>query len=838
MLSACGLAARNGFALSGFTEPDTPVAAGYRPPRIVNEYVEFLPREREALAAVPRLRRLSADTAVFETSGVESTLRKGELTDGWQWVATAQVDGNPAVVLEKRGTHRGVITFVNEAGTIASIPKWVGDLAQTRPRAIAAPEAVQLKREGHHVPGPDVPGNYVLESEEDPCYENIAALGPEYIGWTLVSNEQGGPERSLYLEPDGTSRERVAKPPHAAWAPDELDPQVDPRASLPTFNSQCWQYVKGYSKRTLLGGYLPVADVGVWNPHYRCGYEVMCLLPEGIDAAPLTRLRMMVPEEQVDPRMQVWKDEKGRAFVERYPNGDAATFFAELLKIWRHWESFFSESMPVAIPDEWLLAGARAGLMLSRCSYRGLHPTYQVGEGAYTQIPERSHALFPVAHYEFIWAHQLWNLTSSSDRYFQFYLDNYVMANGDFLYNTQDQVEAPFCVGMVLWNSARGYFFERDLQTFTARLPMLRHMVANLRQRYEYSKSKYPAGDPHHGLIWGSPEADWGNPQHNLPEDHPYFYENSAGVWRGLEEHAAALASAAQSDRTLRAEAADVAQFAAELRVDIMRSMQLTLKARSAEMRDADITPFTPEDTNHSPKELASYENHRFMEDWFLADWGDRELDLGHLRHRELAGMQLVGIETNDDEMRTSNFMAHGTLSARIRQPDYRPFLLTLYGLGCFAQDSGNRYAPEDALLPGSFAGEGSKYWWSAVINSTLQLTMGLRWLLCYEEADALRVHLQKAAPKHWFEAGEVIDVKRCPTRFGLVSWRTEATPDGRMHVALECERNSDAEFVVHLHRPDGKALSQSSYGRVQEGAVVLPAGTFASKLRVTLIAT
>ncbi len=52
------------------------------------------------------------------------------------------------------------------------------------------------------------------------------------------------------------------------------------------------------------------------------------------------------------------------------------------------------------------------------------------GEGAYTQIPERSHALFPVAHYEFIWAHQLWNLTPSSDKYFQFYLDHYVMQNG------------------------------------------------------------------------------------------------------------------------------------------------------------------------------------------------------------------------------------------------------------------------------------------------------------------------------------------------------------------------------------------------------------------------
>ncbi len=29
------------------------------------------------------------------------------------------------------------------------------------------------------------------------------------------------------------------------------------------------------------------------------------------------------------------------------------------------------------------------------------------------------------------------------------------------------------------------------------------------------------------------------------------------------------------------------------------------------------------------------------MMDWFTADWGDPALDLGHLKHRELAGQQI-----------------------------------------------------------------------------------------------------------------------------------------------------------------------------------------------------
>ncbi len=140
-------------------------------------------------------------------------------------------------------------------------------------------------------------------------------------------------------------------------------------------------------------------------------------------------------------------------------------------------------------------------------------------------------------------------------------------------------------------------------------------------------------------------------------------------------------------------------------------------------------------------------------------------------------------MNTDGHYPRTSNFMEHGTLAGRIRQDDYRPFLLALYGNLCCAMDGGSRYAPEDALLPGNYPGEGSEYAWSAVINSTLQPTVGLRWLLCYEEQDAPgrrpAVHLQKAAPRHWFAAGQRIAVDRCPTRFGELSWRTEPRGQG-----------------------------------------------------------
>ncbi len=161
------------------------------------------------------------------------------------------------------------------------------------------------------------------------------------------------------------------------------------------------------------------------------------------------------------------------------------------------------------------------------------------------QDSRTSHALFPVAHYEFVWAHQLWNLTAEVEPYFQFYLDKYVLPDGNFLYNTQDQVEAPLNVGVFLWNSARAYDYTKDIVALQHRLPVLRSMIGYVLSRYEYSQRTYPADDRRYGLIWGSPEADLGDPHNDYPNSHPYYFQNAAWTWRGLKEHARCLRNAA-----------------------------------------------------------------------------------------------------------------------------------------------------------------------------------------------------------------------------------------------------------------------------------------------------
>ena len=365
-------------------------------------------------------------------------------------------------------------------------------------------------------------------------------------------------------------------------------------------------------------------------------------------------------------------------------------------------------------------------------------------------------------------------------------------------------------------------------------------MLGYVLARYDFSKQAYPRPDRRYGLIWGSPEADLGETANDTPNSHPFYYQNAACVWRGLHEHAGALTvlGGRGADAQITALAERYTRLAEEMRANIEVSLRATLAAANPAMQAAGITPFEPNDTRRKPTELSSYENHRFMQDWFLADWGDPALDLGHLRHRELAGEQICGLHTDGPVARTSNFMEHGTLAARIRQDDYRPFLLTLYGLVCYAADSGNRYSPEDAYLPGSYPGEGDRYGWSSVVNSALQPTLGLRWLLCYEESDRALCHLQKAAPRHWFAPGERIRVGRCPTRWGAISWTTEARStetgsNGSWHVTVDVEPGYAATVAVHIHPPDGASLRTSSMGRVERDRVVLAPALFVRGGRV-----
>ena len=830
-------------------EAQKPSSAATSLPTIVNEYTALLPGEAEILATKISVHKIDMEYRQVDVSVGKENKRVniGESISGWKLLAILPwYNGVPTSVFEKHVTHQGVLVFVTADRELARIPKGIGDLSKIRPREVLSSSRVKLERPAAITYGPDVAGQYVLNSSQDPSYEVLAGLGAEYTGWTLVSDDGVGVLKSIWLEEDGKSRQ-FSEDQQASWAPDTSGRLFEPFRflSLPYL----YKLSPGFSKRTMLGGFLPAADIGVWNPDNRVGYEVVMVLSDSADRRPIARIRSTLHPTQngafhatdrtSDP---VIND----GVSERYWNGTASEFYNSLLSLWIRWTNFFDERMKVDIPDTWLLQAAKAGIVLSRCSYRGLDPTYQIGEGAYTKIPERSHALFPVAHYEFVWAQQLWNQTERVEPHFQHYLDKYVLADGNFMYNVQDQVEAPVNVGVFLRNSARAYDYSGDFDALQKRLPTLQRMIDYVMARRTYTKSRFSADDPRHGLIWGSPEADNGDPDDDNPESHLYYYQNAAWIWRGLKEQGRCLrkAGAEHNDKNLVDAGVRFESEAQQLRTDVESSLQKTMAARSQAMKTAGITPFSAFDTKRKPEQLSSYENHRYMMDWWTSDWGDAELDEGHFRHRTIAGQEVLGMNQAADGVYavdsgtqiTSNFMEHGTLAARIRKDDYRPFLLTLYGNLTFAMDSGNRFAPEDALFPGGSAGEGAGWTWSPVVNSVLQPTVALRWLLCYEESDQDRVHLQKAAPQTWFAKGQRIAVDRCPTRYGEISWTTEATATGwHVRIGLPSEKAFDADVVVHFHPGGGRTLKSGTQGTVQGNTVVIAKAELAGRSTLEL---
>ena len=221
----------------------------------------------------------------------------------------------------------------------------------------------------------------------------------------------------------------------------------------------------------------------------------------------------------------------------------------------------------------------------------------------------------------------------------------------------------------------------------------------------------------------------------------------------------------------------DYAAIAAEMHTLIQRSLQTTLASCTPAMRQSGITPFSPQ--RHAPQPPPALQLRKSP----LHD-GLVDLRLGRPASTPATSAQGVGGCSSSGWTPTAPTRAPRTLWTTAPSPAASASTTIARSSSTStpspptAATPATSTPPEDAWVPGGEPLQGSRYGWSAVINSVLQPTMGLRWLLCYEENHANVCHLQKAAPKHWFASGEKIRVGQCPTRFGRLSWTTQAKSD------------------------------------------------------------
>jgi hypothetical protein len=92
--------------------------------------------------------------------------------------------------------------------------------------------------------------------------------------------------------------------------------------------------------------------------------------------------------------------------------------------------------------------------------------------------------------------------------------------------------------------------------------------------------------------------------------------------------------------------------------------------------------------------------------------------------------------------------------------------------------------------------------------------------------------NLQKAAPKHWFASGKTISISRCPTRFGSVSWKTEALSSRRWKTTVDIPNGFRGDLVLHIHPEDQKPIVHASIGTVAEQSVTLSKDILATAAR------
>jgi hypothetical protein len=100
-------------------------------------------------------------------------------------------------------------------------------------------------------------------------------------------------------------------------------------------------------------------------------------------------------------------------------------------------------------------------------------------------------------------------------------------------------------------------------------------------------------------------------------------------------------------------------------------------------------------------------------------------------------------------------------------------------------------------------------------------------------------VHLQKAAPQYWLNPGEAIRVQNCPTRFGPISWATQAlTSSGgaiRWKVEATFEKPFEADLYIHIHPPDRTPLRSATTGEVHSNYIVVPSTLLAGKTHIEI---
>ena len=683
-------------------------------------------------------------------------------------IASVTCNGQEYRVLEKDYENWGLFAFVDKKGDVITLRRSVGQLNRIKSVKVNYPENyMHMIRSSKE----DLLGNMILEGGNEPSFEDCAGFLPEIEEYTFLSNERC--EKNYAVDGSGQIG-HYAK----IWGykPNLETIVFSPDNDLPRHGSY-------EAKRGLIGNYLPAIDYGFYDSQNKIGWELIAFA--NTDNANRSELEVYI-YLKIDNKGSIER-KYYRLINDQVTPCDSSEFFSSLLKVKCNYEKALSQAMEIDIPDPRVIDASKASLVRAFITYHNAHPQYAV-DGEYGK---NIHDAFPPTTISMVNSCIEWNLHTQAAFYLNYFFDTFVKENGTIAYYGPSDSE----YGQLLDLVASYVNHSKDASLLAKNKHKILAIINRYLAKHRQSKIDHPQDSPYYGLIKGVPEAD-------AHEAIDYYYAGNMWLWRGWVQIGRVMERS--NDNEFKEMGKLLQKETGSFREAILKSIKLTM--------NQDTTPaFIPPTARiQSPfvmteNFLASYTNYRYHPEMLSSDFLPSSYANAMMDYRRLNGGELMGMTRFVGHLDDWPMMNHSY--ALLAQDRIDHYLLAFYGdlahhrmpgtFSAFEQvnilDTTNRTYAADYCVP-----------------AQLITPMLTRWMLVFEEKDADRLWLCRAAPARWLDSGQSgIAVRRASTRWGSVDFSIKPNGD-QFHVVIDLSEDQyPAEVRLRISRPAGREISQ-----------------------------
>lgn len=464
-------------------------------------------------------------------------------------------------------------------------------------------------------------------------------------------------------------------------------------------------------------------------------------------------------------------------------------FYQALFIVWSHWDYGRARGIQLNLPEPDLVDAAVAMVHLGLLTFRGLLSRY--GVGTYDKVDANS---FPPAVIFLVQALMGWGHLNRARDVFSHYLSRYVNIDGTLDYHGPAVAE----YGQLLSLVGDYVSLSGNRRWFMRRLTLLRPMWQRLVALRQESLQRYPAGDPHHGLIPGLPEADYHT---NGEQWNAFYYSGDVWACRGLLDLGLLM-----QRMGLNKEGIALASEAMAYKRDIEASLRLVM-ADNGEF--VPPSPDQPEPIERlTPDPHFSYCNYRYLPEMVSAGILDKDLMRKVSAWRRAHAGELLGMTRFKE--RLDDWPALHYARALLETDDIDRYLLLLYAhwtqhcaQGSLAAYEQVQIRPDESGYRRMVAGQ--------VVPCQVMVPIMLRWALVYEERDTDVLWLGRAMPRRWLQPGRTVRVKGVPTHYGNVGFTVRVLADGSGKVVVRLPKElAEVQVKLRLRAPEGKRLLQA----------------------------